>query len=304
MSYIVLSFLGGSVTEGYPYDKTILQPYPELVQRELEKKYPQKHFVIYNEAKCGVTSAYGLFQCESIVRTQNPHIVFLEYALNDEPEQISVKTFESLIRKLLFLPTHPLIIVILLTTEHFNDSGVFMRAICDHYNIAYIDIAEILSKQINSGTISWNNYAIDETHPSMFGHQLIADEIVTKITHILPNKGNLFTPTDYATKYFMAPYENLKTELINQEIDQTYTIQKKCAVFWLVFIQDANTNMGTVEVVIDGHHSRYLYGKSMFSWNYPVPVLLFEKTEILEHTIRLRPIEKNKKFKIEAIGWC
>ena len=164
-------FLGGSITAHYRYYTQFLD---SLAKKNIKIK-------VHNYAHGGTGAGYTLY-CESI-HNLVPDVVFIDYGVNELPPS---PEYESLIRKMLFLPDPPLIILVnfinasnrlcnlepnflgknlnfnilfsLLIFLYFADLAIF-------YRVVYIDFCHILNHCIQD----WKAYTRDGVHPSSEG---------------------------------------------------------------------------------------------------------------------------------------
>lgn len=302
MNKLKIAFLGGSVTAGYPFDSIVGEPYPVLIKNELSLLFPEKEIIADNFAVSGTTSAYGLFQAEEHLRDGDYDIVFLEYAVNDEVCRRSIKTYESLMRKIAAFNSHPTVISVIVTTKDNRDAGSYIQRLCHHYGFPCVNIAEALKGDISNGLFCWEDYSFDNVHPNHWGQKYICDHIMDTLKRIMIDN----SVVGLKEPFFKAPFENLKTEKLNGDISFPYTVSLKCKSFFIVFTQHLENDFGSISVCVDGKTTKLLHGKNIFSWYYPVPICIFEEELEKEHTIELKLLEKsdNKKFIIEYFGWA
>lgn len=306
---IQMTFLGGSVTEGYPYDERVSMPYPEIVSGLLQKRYPDKTIRMSNLAGCGEQSTHGLFKCETALDQTQKQIVFLEYALNDDASQTFVKVFESLVRKLLKMPGEVAVAVIILPSAKSKNTamGEYMRTICAYYKLLCLDVAEYVKEKKDIERPFWDKYSFDQIHPGQWGHEMIAHYIVKEIEKKLGETS--WEKISYARlskPYFSSPYENMRVIEPDETAGFPMSFEVECFAVWLIYIKHNESFMGTLQVYVDGEFLCNLHGKSFYCWKYPAQTILWEKEQPQKHTItfRMAPGEKQKKFYLKYIGIC
>lgn len=303
---IHLSYLGGSVTEGFPYSEYIKHPFPDLVAEMLAKTMPAKIFHSHNYAGCGEKSSHALLASDFLLPECDNHIIFLEYALTDDICKESVMIFESLLRKLVRRKEKPAIIVLILPARKEFLIGKYMKEICTHYSIPCIDFPERLQLDIQDGALLPGEYWFDETHPNQQGHQWIAEQISHALTECIHKERSTASPYRLAKKRFLAsPYEHIKAIKMNADITYPLTMELHCSALWVSYIQHEESFMGNMQVFVNRELVCNLHGKSFYCWYYPVQTKLFEEREAALHsvTFQMAPGEEKKKFILEYVAY-
>lgn len=300
-----LSFFGGSVTEGYPYEENIPNPYPELVAQKWMQAYPMRKCYVHNYASCGEKSSRALLISDQLARQNKNHLIFLEYALTDDMSRESVMIYESLVRKLLNRKDKPVVITLLMPSQKEMKIKTFMKEISIHYKIPCLDFSQKLCEKELKTSIESDVFWLDATHPTKEGHDWIAEKIfewmqksmwqnnLTKRRYRMPQK-----------RYFSSSYENVRTIMVDKDIIYPYTIDVYGSIVWISYFQHEEAFMGTVQVFIDQTFICNLHGKSFYCWYYPVQRKIFEGNTSSKHSItfQMAPGEEKKRFMLECIG--
>lgn len=303
---IHLSYLGGSVTEGFPYSEYIKQPYPDLITEILARTIPEKTFYSHNYARSGEKSSHALLASDTLLSEHGNHAIFLEYALTDDISKESVMIFESLVRKLIRRKEKPAIIVLILPAQKELLIGKFMKDICTHYGIPYMNFPERLQKHIQDGLLLPNEYWLDKTHPCQQGHQWIAEQISNMLTGYIQKEASTASPYRLAKKRFLAsPYEKIKTIKLDTDITYPLTMEFHCSVLWISYIQHEESFMGNIQVFVDRELVCNLHGKSFYCWYYPVQTKLFEEKESAMHSVTFQVAsgDEKKRFILEYVAY-
>lgn len=305
---VQMTFMGGSVTEGYPYDERVRKPYPDILAKKLQKRYPDKNIRMRNLAGCGEQSTHGLLKCDVELDKMQKQIIFLEYALNDDASQTFVKVFESLLRKLIKMPAKPVVAVVILPSGKSKNTAVgeYMRRICRYYQLLCFDVSQYVDREIEEGHLRWDKYSFDLVHPGQWGHELIADFILKEMNEDIEDTSLSGKTYKIPSKsYFCSPYENMRV-IQPEDVVFPMSIEEECSAVWLSYIKHNEGYMGTLQVYVDGEFLCNLHGKSFYCWKYPAQIRLFENDRREKHTItfQMAPGERRKKFIIEYIGIC
>ena len=166
---INIVFLGGSITEGIGASVLSSTSWASLVGNTIKNTMTDKVVNCYNYGISDTTSQFGMYRTTGQVKSKNPDLVFIEYAVNDRYNTESAVNpyYESMVRNLSTLDKPPYIIFVYsasLPTENTN-SVLKAQSIAEYYNVAEIDLydyfyATMLPQQIDkykSAENYWNN---------------------------------------------------------------------------------------------------------------------------------------------------
>lgn len=111
---------------------------------------------------------------------QQPDIVVIEFAVNDEGDETKGDCYESLVRKVLNLPWKPA--VILLFSVFANDWNLQDRLspVGKLYDLPMVSVLDAVSPQFalkndEGRVITKNQFFYDMFHPGNAGHSVMAD---------------------------------------------------------------------------------------------------------------------------------
>ncbi|WP_074223875.1 SGNH/GDSL hydrolase family protein [Algoriphagus halophilus] len=187
---INLVFHGHSVPAGYfkTPDVNTLHSYPFLVLKGIKEAYPYAVVNVINTAIGGEDSHSGQKRFNKEVLPHQPHILFIDYALNDR--RIGLETSKKAWEKMIVKALKKNIKVILLTpspdlkvdlTEPGNELDLHRQLIielAEKYQVGLVDSYDIFQK-IQESCNCVMEYMSQGNHPNEKGHQLIAEEILT-----------------------------------------------------------------------------------------------------------------------------
>jgi hypothetical protein len=178
-----LAYIGGSITQGAGATPINTECYAYKSYQLFEQKFATCENVHFIKAGVGGTpSELGMirFDRDVLRDSENPDVVVIEFAVNDEGDETKGDCFESLVRKALMLPNKPA--VILLFSVFANDDNLQERLapVGFHYDLPMISIKDAVTPQfmLKAGAgriLSKNQYFYDMFHPSNVGHTIMAD---------------------------------------------------------------------------------------------------------------------------------
>jgi len=206
---IVIAYLGGSITNSYGLDSSS-KGYAQLSFRKLINFIGKKSNLEYiNAGVDGATSVFGNTIANKEILSKKADIIFIEYAVNDKPEQLYRASFESLIRTCLNNENKPAVVLILACTDKGTSRQDFMTQIGKYYNLPVIAVANAVQPEISAARMKQEDYFADYVHPTEYGHRLMADFIMNYIKKAYKHKskGVYTVPTKMYPK---SNFENVK----------------------------------------------------------------------------------------------
>lgn len=172
---VTIAYIGGSITEGdhlpTSYAERTYNYFVETFAKDSEKC----HYV--NAGISGTPSVLGSLRLENDVLSQNPDIVFIEYAVNDGSEDIYYDAYESIIRECLEYESQPAVILLFARMEEGWTSQDWKKEIGTHYDVSMISYADGITYLFDNNVIQWSDFSGDYTHPHAEGNAIVADFI-------------------------------------------------------------------------------------------------------------------------------
>ena len=176
-----VAYLGGSITT--------MKGWRELTYDMLEAWFPDTTFDFINAGIGGTNSTLGAFRFkEDVFKNGKVDLLFLEYAVNDSGDPSAdnrrKRAMEGIVRQARRL--NPEIDILI---QYFADTrkvetvraGEVPDVILDHeevarhYNIPVLNLAAEVTRRLDQGEFTWEQFSRDTCHPLPFGHQLYAD---------------------------------------------------------------------------------------------------------------------------------
>lgn len=183
-----ISYFGGSITAGAGASKPQFC-YRELLTAWLRKDNPGARITPYNAAIGGTGSWLGAFRCWNDVGYQRPHLVIVEFAVNDGgvPEDQVLASMEGIVRQLkLRTPSKPdILFVYTLVKGHLEDFKAgklpptmqYHEKVAQHYGIPSVVMAKTAADEILGGRMTMEQFAKDNVHPTDAGYALYLEAL-------------------------------------------------------------------------------------------------------------------------------
>jgi len=175
---VYIAALGGSVTEGkgpdsfrdgyaYKFNKKICDSF--AVNR-------QKVFFT-NAGLCGTPSPLGLIRYKQDVIDQTGHapdLLLIEFAVNDIEEPTKQRAFEAIIHDALAANDETAVVIVYSAAQYPKTQKVMMP-IAEYYGLPQVSPSDAYELGVSKGLIKPADYFKDVVHPTIAGHEFMAD---------------------------------------------------------------------------------------------------------------------------------
>ena len=179
-----ISFIGGSVTEGYGSTDKSRKSWPVLLCQRLEKEYG---IVVNcnNEGIGGTCSYLANFRYDADIAPHAPDLLFIEFAVNDmyhsTPYETVVRNSESLIGKA-YRQNPNMDMVYVLTYDLHDETNDYLqlkahRDVADRYGLLSVKMSEYMYPHCAETGENIQQHYIDYVHPNDHGYETYADII-------------------------------------------------------------------------------------------------------------------------------
>ena len=319
-----IAYLGGSVTQGYADGEIrFATAFPAVVERDLRARGAEIRSTVVAEP--GMDSLICGLLAETEIIPHAPDLVFLEFAINDTTLRHNVHSFESLLRRMLELPSHPAVCLLIMRSVSDYSCESFMLPMAEHYALPCIDLRRGLAKPLSEGRMIWTDFADNESHPHEAGHRLLADCVL----HLLDTAAaqpqtaqkplpepwldvpflhmHRLTPGDYPGIETQAPVVGTGEWFFSEawELSERpgcgMTIRMNCRAAVICFETHHLEHYGSCRVTVDGKPAREpLRSNSIYGWGNPRHMIVLQAEEPGEHVIELMPFDGI--FRVLSIG--
>ena len=327
---ITLGFIGGSITYGYT-----VQPdecFASKVTDLLKERYPDGTVNYVNKGISGTPSILGNLRLKRDILDNNADIIFVEYAVNDGMETDYKESYESLVRTALEQENEPAVVLILNRTKEGHSAQEYMKNIGEFYSLPMISTADALTEALDNGTIKWEDYYNDASHPNPNGHTLFCKLIAHAFDESLKVQSDEYVLP--AESIFGAPYEN--AVLIEADYDgsnSNFTMESlgsftnsssadgftkgwsfdkstnepmKFRVnangLFIICRRNNNASMGKFEVYINGARAKVVDTNQSDGWGDPYAFKIIKWQETKDMEIEIRPAEDSSDKNIDILG--
>jgi len=210
-----MGFIGGSITE---IDREVNWPY--FINNWFVRKYPGVRYYWENAAIGGTGSLSGVMRAQRDLIDTGCDIVFMEYAVNDDPGEESMRTREGLVRKLLeeqrdivFVYTYGQWMYADMVEGKMPQSIVELELLAERYNISSVWMGLHAYNELKAGRMTWEAWLPEGLHPDFMGSGIYAESVIEYLEEELAAANNSAIPygknlpSPYNQNNFQAIYE-------------------------------------------------------------------------------------------------
>lgn len=328
---ITVAYIGGSITEGYNAGTT--EFYAKTCTDLLQGYFPDITVTGVNAGISGTPSLLGNLRLERDVLSADPDIVFVEFAVNDGQEADYKNAYESLVRTLLTQDKDIAVVLLFTVLDSGYTCQEHMSKIGANYDLPMISVHDSVYEEIEAGSMTWQDYSNDQSHPNAYGHKCITDFVDNYYQKVLPvvaeNVGEVSKELPdpvFSGKYMNMHYMDSATmdgvELDGFEQNDTHgsfhngwmyrgtdggsmKFTVDCSVLEMVFKANNSEKFGTADIYVDGEKVKSVVSNMSDGWNNPVTAYLIDDDSSAEHTVEIR-MEGGitQAFFVMAFGYC
>ncbi len=263
---IKVAFLGGSITQGC--NATSHENcYANRTYLWFKNRFKNTK-VTYINAGIGATgSILGVHRVEEQVLSNNPDIVFVDFAVNDKDNKYNKIAYESLIRRILSHDNKPALIEIFMSTDILGNVQDQQVEIGKRYNIPMVSFRDAVRGEFNDGKLKWSEVASDEVHPNDKGHKIIS-ELLINLLESIDREDNIKEKEDEILGQTVFGEDYIEGKILNSN-----NIEVICCNGFVVdtegfqgfkngwMIDTSKTNEGYLKFEVEGKNIFLLYKK-------------------------------------------
>ncbi|MBP1564542.1 MAG: SGNH/GDSL hydrolase family protein [Oscillospiraceae bacterium] len=326
---INIAFVGGSITKGWSGCRYIADDYTKIFYDYIRRKYENKEIIYSNYSTESANSFMGLSITSKEINDENyPDIVFIEYAVNNECNKEHMISFESIIYKMLSLPSKPAVILLFMINQSLYSCQGYMKRVGEWYGLPMVSVADSLSCMIQEKSFDWQIYSDDWIHPNEWGHKFIGkclvncfETVMSKDTDaeltceksLYSTEYSRYCPVDISTEKFFAPdYKNESAcEFFTNGLEMKRGLHNSVIKFesdfkhlFITYKHDKTERFSDADIYIDGKKAAFLQGMSIYGWGNIVLKHVYSFDVSGRHNVEIRVKDCKKEFFIAEIGVC
>lgn len=325
---VSVAFAGGSITKGWDGSKLLDENYTSYVTDYFRERFPEKQFDSANLSTESANSFIGLSITDKVIAETAPDIVFIEYAVNNECGHDHIVSYESLVKRMLSLPSEPAVILIFLINKSLYTSQGYMKRIGTHYDLASVSVADSMKKMLDEG-FDWSVYSDDVIHPNAWGHRFIADCVINALENSLSKSaeslheipGALFSLDYKDYRSFSSSGNNMQSQGFEEILCPEYGEYFKSGIryqsgtgnaavrfegefktLFAAYVHDKTDRFSDADILIDGEKKAVLQGRSIYGWGNVNLRNVFSFDAKGKHSVELKIRDPKKEFILIEFG--
>lgn len=197
---ITIGFLGGSITEGRGASR-IQDCYVSHVYQWWYEMFPQATIHVINAGIGGTSSYLGVHRVDEELLVHRPDLVFVEFAVNDTPQELHTNSYENLIRRILMAESNPALVLLFATNETGDSCEKIEADLGRYYDLPMISYGKAVLPELEAGNLAWYEIAEDIVHPNNRGHAIFAELITDYLEEIYSRLGRIRVNEKHLQKY-------------------------------------------------------------------------------------------------------
>lgn len=179
-------YIGGSVTDGYGASDQKTQSWVAHTTNWFKESFPDAKITSAKKSIGGTGSYLADFRFDSEVASQEPDLLFIEFAINDkyngEKYDRVVRTSETLVRKA-YAANPNIDIVYVLTFDSSVQKYDYEqlrahRDVAKEYGLPVIKLGESFYKKLQKTGDEFSKYFMDGVHPNDEGYKFYSEVII------------------------------------------------------------------------------------------------------------------------------
>lgn len=270
---ITIAFLGGSITQGC--NSTVYEKcYVELTYNWFKEKFNNANVKHINAGVGATGSLIGVHRVERQIINENPDIIFVDAAVNDDEDYSCKVAYESEIRKLLSSKSKPAVIEVFMTMNTGFNVQDQQIAVGGRYNVPMISFRDAIKVEVENNKMKYADLLTDEVHPNDDGHYIISQLLINFINSVYENDykkdeeiniidNTLETPCVFEDRYINGTILN-NLKILPKEIIGFKNYDEGFQVFQNGWTFNGKANEGgKLELEVEAKNIILLYKKSI-----------------------------------------
>jgi len=322
---VTVAYIGGSITEGNGLDTC----YAKRSYNYFAQTFGTGNNVSYiNAGLSGTSSVVGLMRAKRDILQQKSDVIFIEFSVNDHPDEIYQKGFEALVRQCLSQENDPAVIILITRAKGGYSMQDQMVKVGKNYNVPILSMDTALTNAFSSGTLSKDDYYSDEYHPHAAGNALISDCISyfyrqalktenRSDEYVIPEKAAYGTEYTTCSIVPLSELQNFsagsfKSDNSNRRFEYGFTFQKNSANtpmtfttegkgIFICFKSNQNSSLGKLQVTVNGKTS-YVDGNHLYAWGGPEAEMAYMQSASGKLDVSIKMQNAGTDFSIYGIG--
>lgn len=304
--HISLVFLGSSITMGYLIEEQ--HQFITIIKKYFQRTFHNEDISCHNLSAPGMPSLHGLHLAYTELEQYAPDLILIDYAVNDQKNDMYRQAYEGLLLKCLNLSTHPAVLSFFVKKESGYTCAPQMSAVCEYYGVPYVNIGTWLDEDIQTGIMRWRDYSYDGCHPGPVGHGYIGRCLLRFLEQLsqspaapadsLPPKG--FYGNELAWLQFVPS----TWEHTPESSPAPLLLDARCRTVFIGYLVGITEDYGTACLSLNGTPYHFMDSYRVHEWKHPVyEVISLSREKSMHHiSLDMQKGENDKRFRLICLG--
>lgn len=267
-----IAFLGGSLTNGESVKKK--DSFVSLVEQQISSVVGRE-VIVLRYGQSGTMSSNALYKLPELI-AEKPDLVFVDYAMNDPGDLYLWESTEGIAYQLLEQEIG--VVFLLFCNENGRCTRGATEKVGRYYQVPVYDIGQYIYGKVQSGKLSWQEYAQDYVHPTADGHKMIAGYLLNLFSDTIDGEpgeyGGLSEPPDEPC--FEGAFRKTEIKAMNEELqearpgDVVFDGEIETRMILVETWQDSIPNAASLVFALDGRTVYCAEAYASMAWGNPV----------------------------------
>lgn len=326
---VTIGVIGGSITERHSAS-TYEKCYASYVQQWWEERFPDTEVTFINAGIGGTSSYLGVHRVDEDLLYAKPDVVVVEFSVNDGNDNFFKKSYDNLVRKIMFEEQQPAVMLLFTTQENGTNAQANDSMIGFKYQLPMLSYGNAVLPSIEAGEFTWKDISPDNIHPNDRGHAIIGEIMYRYLNDVYARLDEISEEVTPFTEKAVTKDVYLEAKLVDSDdiepvswgsyeakevngylSNNWYTedgtkpivFEVEAANIGIVYQKTTDGTYGQYEVYIDGEYVYTLDGDFKNGWGTALqPDEVYVSDEPAMHTIEIRKKEGSTGDKFAIIG--
>lgn len=333
---VTIAVIGGSITQGtisngskdseVPFRKS----YAELFEQWWTERFPEGGIDFINAGIGGTDSYLGVHRLDMHVMQYLPDLVLVEYSVNDADNITYKKSYENLVRNIMYSEAHPAVMLLFMGQTNGSNAQGSHVMVGYNYSLPMLSYASAISVMMDQGHFSAEELSGDVVHPSSLGHAITGEILWRYLNYVYehmyeypepevkeidpltswvykdadiidPEKAEIkdlgtFTQVDQLDWNFWGGWENT-------EGDGGIEFEASFRNLGILYIRTTDGKSGQFDILIDGENVRTIDGDFSGGWGNAITgTEVFTSDEAAKHTVKIVRNSESEGEQFKLLG--
>lgn len=331
---VTIAYIGGSITEGV--GGTAETCYAKRSFDKICELFGNTNSTYINAGLSGTPSVLGNIRLERDVLSNDPGIVFIEFAVNDGQDSTHKESYESMIYTIMENNPETAVILVFNRIESGYTCQENMSQTGERYSLPMISVNDAITPELDEGRLTWDEYSNDSSHPNDYGHELISEMIENFFTlednaspdeeaeiPSIPLNGIGFKDMTLVTSENISEENNLNitdtggfTETnatvsggftgayANNGTGESMKLSVNANSFFIIYKRNNSDTMGKAEVYLDGKKFTTINANDADGWGDPYSCLVIKYQSKKDMNIEIKIPDDSLDKNFEIVGFA